>query len=55
MKTIFVNHNYPQPSITLSSTQTLSLAHDVDPIVNYDSVEPDVDTDINQNHYVHHE
>ena len=52
------HHNYPQPSITLSSTQTSSL-HDVDPpgvdpIVSHDSVEPDVDTDINQNHNVHH-
>ena len=39
------HNNYPQPSITLSSTQT-SLLHDVDPTVNYDSVEPDVDMGI---------
>ena len=47
------HNNYPQPSITLSSTQT-SLLHDVDPTVNYDSVEPDVDMGINQNQNVHH-
>ena len=48
------HNNYPQPSITLSNTQTSS-SHDFDPIVNYDSIKPDVDTDINQNHNVHHE